>query len=280
MEIIRNIKSLNVFIADVKSQRKSIGFVPTMGALHQGHISLIELSASKNDCSIVSIFVNPTQFNNADDLKNYPRNETDDLQKLSKVSCDAVFIPEVAEMYPEKDTRIFDFEGLDTVMEGRFRPGHFNGVAQIVSKLFDFVRPDNAYFGRKDFQQFAIIAFMLKKYMPDSGINAVACDIIREDDGLAMSSRNALLLQEHRENAPIIYKTLKKYAQNFDSFSVEQIIKNVVDEINNTGNLKVEYFEIFDNDTLKPVEKINKNKTTGCIAVFAGKVRLIDNISF
>jgi len=280
MEIIRNKKSLNIFIDKVKSLGKSIGFVPTMGALHQGHLSLIEISAYQNDFTIVSVFVNPTQFNNPDDLKNYPRNEADDLQKLTKVNCDVVFIPEVAEMYPEKDTRTFDFEGLDTLMEGRYRPGHFNGVAQIVSKLFDFVRPDNAYFGKKDFQQFAVISFMLKKYMPHSGIKAFACEIIREVDGLAMSSRNVMLTEEHRKNAPVINRTLKKYAQDFDKLSVQQIQQYVINEINSTGNLEVEYFEIVDNETLKPVQKIIKDKTTGCIAVFAGKVRLIDNISF
>ncbi len=280
MNIVRTKASLLNLIMEIKNNNKSIGFVPTMGALHQGHISLIKCSSSQNDYTVASLFVNPTQFNNSSDLQKYPRTEESDLKKLKDSGCNIVFIPNVEEMYPEEDTRVFDFEGIDTVMEGKYRSGHFNGVAQIVSKLFDAVKPDNAYFGKKDFQQLAIISFMVKKYMPESGISIVACNIFREEDGLAMSSRNMLLTKEHRNSASIIYRTIKKYSENADNLKPSEIINSITTDINETGIFEVEYFDIVNNTSLMSVDTIKKGDTTGCIAVFAGDVRLIDNISF
>ncbi len=280
MEVFNTIQNIKSFVDKHKNNNKTVGFVPTMGALHQGHLSLIDKSIADTDITIASIFVNPTQFNNPDDLKNYPRNIDVDLKLLEKQGCHAVFIPSEQEMYPEKDTRIFDFDGLDLLMEGEHRPGHFNGVAQIVSKLFDVVNPHKAFFGQKDFQQVAIIRKMVEKL--NYNIDIVACNIIREPDGLAMSSRNLLLTPEHRRVAPIIYKTLLHSNNFFNTFtSVEELKDFVYSQINNTGLLNVEYFEIVDEKTLQPVKELKKRqKIVGSIAVWAGKVRLIDNIIY
>lgn len=270
-------------IADVvskyKSEGKSIGFVPTMGALHKGHVSLVNNSVNSNDITVVSIFVNPTQFNNPNDLKTYPRTVEEDLEKLKNAGCDIVFCPEVEEMYPEKDTREFDFGYIDKVMEGKNRPGHFNGVGQVVSKLFDIVKPHRAYFGMKDFQQVAVIKKLVKILKYD--IDIVACPIIREEDGLAMSSRNMLLTEEHRKNAPHIHCTLIKACKFAADKSVEELKDWVVNEINSNPYLEVEYFDIVDDTELKPVKDWNEdNVKVGCITVQAGNVRLIDNITF
>jgi len=280
MEVFNTIQNIKSFVDKHKNNNKTVGFVPTMGALHQGHLSLIDKSIADTDITIASIFVNPTQFNNPDDLKNYPRNIDVDLKLLEKQGCHAVFIPSEQEMYPEKDTRIFDFDGLDLLMEGEHRPGHFNGVAQIVSKLFDVVNPHKAFFGQKDFQQVAIIRKMVEKL--NYNIDIVACNIIREPDGLAMSSRNLLLTPEHRRVAPIIYKTLLHSNNFFNTFtSVEELKDFVYSQINNTGLLNVEYFEIVDEKTLQPVKELKKiQRMVGSIAVWAGKVRLIDNIIY
>ncbi len=266
-------------ISNYKKEGKSIGFVPTMGALHKGHLSLVNNSVSDNDITVVSIFVNPTQFNNPADLKSYPRMVNEDLEKLKTTNCDIVFCPEVEEIYPEKDTREFDFGYLDNVMEGKNRPGHFNGVGQVVSKLFDIIKPHRAYFGMKDFQQVAVIKKLIN--ILDFDIEIVACPIIREFDGLAMSSRNQLLTEEHRKNAPHIYNTLIKACKFAGEKSVHELKEWVINEINSNPYLEVEYFDIVDDTELKPVKDWNEESVkVGCITVQAGNVRLIDNITF
>ena len=261
-----------------RESRVSIGFVPTMGALHAGHISLVERCRRENGVAVASIFVNPTQFNDQSDLANYPRTIEEDLCKLSSVGCDFVFVPSVKEMYPEKDTRVFDFGMLDKVMEGAHRPGHFNGVAQIVSKLFDAVQPDRAYFGEKDFQQLAIIRRMVAAM--NLPVQIAGCPVVREADGLAMSSRNMRLTPEQRTNAPAIARALFAGKKKTGTMSLEELKKWVVDQIDGTPCLKTEYFEIVDRETLQPVSQYQGNALQGCIAVHAGTVRLIDNIEY
>ncbi len=263
----------------LKELRKggTVGLVPTMGALHQGHLSLVEKAVAQNHGVIVTIFVNPTQFNDAKDLNRYPRNLEADLKILEPTGCRIVFAPDTKEMYPEPDTRIFHFGALEEVMEGRHRPGHFNGVAQIVSKLFELVKPDRAYFGLKDFQQLAVIKKLTEKLQLP--VEIIPCPIIREENGLAMSSRNELLSPDGRKNAALIYKTLKEAKNLTGEKSVNELKKWVAESLNKNPWLEVEYFEIVDEDHLMPVksweEKTNK---VGCIAVFCEKIRLIDNI--
>ena len=279
MEIVTTRKDLRNKIDQWKNEGKVIGFVPTMGALHKGHLSLVKEARKHCDVVVVSIFVNPTQFNNPDDLKTYPRDLDKDVKMLEDLSVELIFSPTVKEMYPEEDTRQFDFGNLDKVMEGKYRPGHFNGVAQVVSKLFDQVTPDKAFFGEKDFQQLAIIRHLVKDLkMP---VDVVGCPIVREPDGLAMSSRNMLLTPEMRKNAPVIAETLSESLNFAPGKTVKETIDLVTEKINNTGELEVEYFEIVDGDTLQAVENWDdSNYIVGCIAVFAGKVRLIDNVTY
>jgi len=278
MQIVKFVAETQSIISKYKANGKRVGFVPTMGALHEGHLSLVKKSKMENDITVVSIFVNPTQFNNTKDLKTYPRILDKDLDLLSKYQPDLVFVPEVDEVYPEPDTRIFDFGKLEQVMEGKNRPGHFNGVAQVVSKLFDFITPDNAYFGQKDFQQVAVIKQMTNDLELD--INIVPCPIIREIDGLAMSSRNMLLSAEERKNAAKISETLFKACNLVPDFGVSQLKEWVVTEINNNAYLDVEYFEIVDDTSLQTIEKWeDSDSRIACITVQVGKVRLIDNIS-
>jgi len=277
MELYTTITSLQNALKEEHSKGHKIGFVPTMGALHQGHLSLVETAGSMCDIVVVSIFVNPTQFNDKNDLANYPRTLESDMKLLSTTRCEYIFSPAVEEVYPVPDTRKFNFGNLEAVMEGAFRPGHFNGVAQVVSRLFEIVLPDMAFFGRKDFQQMAIIREMVRQL--NVPIEIVPCDIIREKDGLAMSSRNKLLLPEYRNCVPLIYQTLRdaKYLVNLKT--VHEIKEYVVNQINATQLLRVEYFEIVDDTTLMSVESWSEAGTkVGCIAVYAGKVRLIDNI--
>ena len=257
----------------------SIGFVPTMGALHEGHLSLVDRAGAENDRVVVSIFVNPNQFNDPNDLKNYPRTLEADLALLDTHRCQYLFLPDVTEIYPEPDTRKFDFGTLETVMEGRFRQGHFNGVAQVVSRLFDIVHPLKAYFGQKDFQQYSIIKRMCT--LLGSPIIIVPCEIVRETDGLAMSSRNTLLTAEHRAVAPQIYRILQE-AKSESVFSTPEEVKSGVSEkIGKIALLRLEYFEIVDELTLQPVNSWEQKGTkVGCIAVYAGQVRLIDNLVF
>jgi pantoate--beta-alanine ligase len=279
MEVFHTRREINQRIASGKKEKKSIGLVPTMGALHGGHVSLLQLSKNQNDCTVASIFVNPTQFNNKEDLERYPRTPDADLQLLAKEGCDLVFVPGEKEMYPEPDLRVFSFGNLDKVMEGKYRPGHFNGVAQVVTKLFDIIMPDRAYFGQKDFQQLTII----RKLTADCRypVEIVACPIVRETDGLAMSSRNMRLSPEERQHAALIFKTLLRTQKTGTSIPPGRLKKAVVDTINKDPYLQVEYFEIVDGNTLQPINSWNvPGLKVGCIAVHAGKIRLIDNITF
>ena len=279
MKIFKTIGELQQSLEPDKAKGLSFGFVPTMGALHRGHLSLVERAARENQRVVVSIFVNPTQFNDSNDLANYPRTLDSDAQLLSSVSCDYIFAPSVTEIYPDSDTRKFDFGSLETVMEGHFRPGHFNGVAQVVSRLFDIVKPDRAYFGLKDFQQYSIIKNLRAKL--NLPVILVPCETIRETDGLALSSRNTLLTPEHRLVAPQIYRILKEARTEASNFSPDEVKARVIDKIDSLELLRAEYFEIVDETTLQPISDWNHNGTkVGCIAVFAGSVRLIDNIVF
>jgi pantoate--beta-alanine ligase len=277
MIVFDKIAAIKSEINKLLENNKSIGFVPTMGALHSGHISLTEYSKKQNDITIVSIFVNPTQFNNKQDLIKYPRNLEKDAAMCREAGVDIIFAPTGEEMYPEKDTRVFNFGKLEEVMEGKFRPGHFNGVAQIVSKLFDAVPAHKAYFGEKDFQQLAII----KKMVADLNykIEIVPCPIVREANGLAMSSRNERLTKDQREHAAIIFKSLKESVELVKVNDVETAKALTISKINEDQFLKVEYFEIVDYETLKSISDFNLNRPMqACVAVFAGEVRLIDNI--
>lgn len=258
---------------------KTIGLVPTMGALHEGHASLVKKCVAENDISIVSLFVNPTQFNNKEDLRLYPRTPEKDYELLEKLGVDYVFSPSVDEMYPEEDNRVFDFGQLDKVMEGEFRPGHFNGVAQIVSKLFTIIKPDNAYFGEKDFQQLAIVRDMVRQLLMP--VNVVGMPIIRESNGLAMSSRNQRLSAEQRKNASEIFKVLTESKSLKGEYSPSELTDYVTGSINNVPGLQLEYFQIVDGDNLQQVtEWSDSDYIVGCIAVFCGDVRLIDNIRY
>jgi pantoate--beta-alanine ligase len=263
-------------------QLSPVGFVPTMGALHEGHISLVKNAVRQCPVVVVSIFVNPTQFNDESDLKNYPRTPESDLLLLTTVlrENDLVFTPAVVEIYPEEDKREFHFGILDNVMEALHRPGHFNGVAQVVNRLFEIVKPDIAFFGQKDFQQLAVIKALVKQ--TGNKVKIIGNPIIRENDGLAMSSRNSLLDREFRKNATIIYKTISAAAQMILKSDIPEIKSFVKETINNVEGFKVEYFEIVDDTELMPLitkGKMKKNKRYfGCIAVQAGKIRLIDNI--
>lgn len=277
MEVIRKVTELKAAVELIR-QKGSIGFVPTMGALHKGHIALV--NKCKDECSsvIVSLFVNPTQFNDKSDLKNYPRTEIDDIKLLEKAGCDIAFIPSVEEIYPEKDTRQFEFGILESVMEGASRPGHFNGVAQVVSRLFDIVTPDKAYFGEKDFQQLAIIRNMVD--MLGYKIEVVGCPIIRDSDGLALSSRNALLSAEQRSVVPVIYMTLREAISRKQWCSVEELKAWVIEQINSNDMLEVDYFSIVDSKTLQDIVSWDDTcEKRGCIAVKVGTIRLIDNIN-
>jgi pantoate--beta-alanine ligase len=267
-----------------KSNLAPVGFVPTMGALHKGHLSLVEIAVNKCPVVIVSIFVNPTQFNDKNDLKNYPRTIDSDLALLGTVlrESDIVFTPDNKEIYPEEDTRKFHFGNLDNVMEALHRPGHFNGVGQVVSRLFDIVKPDIAVFGLKDFQQLAVIKELVKQ--TNSKVRIIPAPIIREKDGLAMSSRNSLLDPEIRKHATVIFKTLSTASAMIGKTDIPEIKSFVEKSINNAPGFNIEYFEIVDDTELIPVnrkEEIKRDKQYyGCIAVKAGKVRLIDNIKF
>lgn len=279
MELYTTITSLNNALKPERLKGLKIGFVPTMGALHEGHLSLVVKAGSLCDIVVVSIFVNPTQFNDKKDLVNYPRTLESDLKLLSTVRCEYVFSPSVEEIYPVPDTRKFEFGALETVMEGAFRPGHFNGVAQVVSRLFEIVQPEIAFFGRKDFQQLAVIKDLVRQL--NFPIEIIPCDIVRENDGLAMSSRNKLLSSEHRSCAPLIYQVLVEAKKISRDKTVEEVKEYVVSKINANQLFKVEYFEIVDDTTLMPIESWSQSGTkVGCIAVYAGKVRLIDNIIF
>lgn len=279
MKVIHTIEDLQAGLSVLKAQGKKVGLVPTMGALHAGHASLVKRSVNENEVTVVSVFVNPTQFNDKNDLVKYPRTLDADCKLLEACGATYAFAPSVEEMYPEPDTRQFSYAPLDTVMEGAFRPGHFNGVCQIVSKLFEEVKPHRAYFGEKDFQQLAIIREMVRQMQFD--LEIVGCPIVREEDGLALSSRNARLSAEERENALKISQTLFKSRTFAATHTVSETQKFVEDAIAAAPGLRLEYFEIVDGNTLQKVGNWDQTSyAVGCITVFCGDVRLIDNIKY
>ena len=279
MKVVHTIKGLQEELSALRQQGKSVGLVPIMGALHAGHASLVKRCVAENQVTVVSDFVNPTQFNDLNDLKKYPRTLDADCQLLDACGASFVFAPSVEEIYPEPDTRHFSYAPLDTVMEGAFRPGHFNGVCQIVSKLFDIVKPDRAYFGEKDFQQLAIIREMVKQMK--FPLEIVGCPIVREADGLALSSRNSRLNDEERKNALNISKTLFESRNFAASHSVAETKQFVEEAINQAPGLRLEYFELVDGRTLQSIQNWDDTDyAVGCITVFCGEVRLIDNIKY
>ena len=279
MEVINNIKQLRECLAQQRKKGRTIGLVPTMGALHEGHASLVRRSVEENDVTVVSVFLNPTQFNDPKDLERYPRTLEADCCLLEECGADIAFAPTVKEVYPEPDTRQFSYPPTDSVMEGAMRPGHFNGVCQIVSKLFMYVEPDRAYFGEKDYQQIAVIRRMVE----DLGfkLEIVPCPVVRQEDGLALSSRNTLLSAKERKTAANIYRIMKESRSL--GLTVQQTHDYVVDEINSIDGLEVQYFSIVDGDTLADVNSWDDAPSiVGCITVFCGKkpIRLIDHIRY
>lgn len=275
METITNSEELRRALGS--RNRSGIGFVPTMGALHAGHRSLVERARRECATVVVSVFVNPTQFNDKTDLKNYPRTPEADLRLLEEVGADYVFMPSVEEVYPESDTRTFDFGMIDKVMEGATRPGHFNGVAQVVSRLFDLVKPAKAYFGEKDFQQIAVIREMVRQLRIP--VEIIPCPIVRGEDGLALSSRNTLLDTDHRTAAPYIYKVLKAAVEKSHQTTPDQLAAWVTAQVESNPLLKVIYFQVVDAATMQQVRTWEESPAIqGCIAVQAGDIRLIDNI--
>ena len=278
MNIFTNKQELKSYLATQKEKNQSVGFVPTMGALHEGHLSLIKKAKKKNDIVVVSIFVNPTQFDNKEDLVKYPKTLENDTKLLESVSCNVLFFPSVEEIYAENVTsEKFDFDGLEHQMEGKFRDGHFDGVGTIVKTLFEIVEPKRAYFGQKDFQQLQIIKKMVNKNrLP---VKIKGCPIFREKDGLAMSSRNTRLTKEQRKIAPFIYKTLKKVRRKFGTENANTINEWVANQFKKQSLLDLEYFTIAEEKTLETIENKESNKKyRAFIAVYADKIRLIDNI--
>lgn len=279
MIVYRTRDDLTGHLNSVRKEKNSIGLVPTMGALHRGHTSLVEKATTENDVVVVSIFVNPTQFNDSIDLEHYPRTLDRDLDMLQNLETDLVFVPSVKEMYPEEDEQVFDLDPFDKMMEGKHRKGHFNGVAQIVSKLFLLIHPDRAYFGQKDFQQLVIVRRVTEILNLD--IQIVSCPIIREKDGLAMSSRNEMLTMEERKLAPFIYETLKLASEKKEDLSPSELKEWVSERFASQPELSLEYFEIVEDKEFKPVSDwltgVNK---VACLAVQLGSVRLIDNLKF
>ena len=279
MQVFHKIVELQNKLFEDRKNGKSVGLVPTMGALHEGHASLVKKSVKDNDVTVVSVFVNPTQFNDPKDLSSYPRDIEADCKLLEEVGADYVFTPSVEEMYPTPDTRHFEFPPISTVMEGAHRPGHFNGVCQVVSRLFYITRPDKAYFGEKDWQQIAVVKAMVRSL--NLNVKIVECPIIRDTDGLARSSRNALLSADEREIAPNIFKALKESIEYSKKHNINETHDYVVEKINSVNGLEVEYFEIVDGNTLQKVSDWNDSEyIVGCITVYCGKrpVRLIDHI--
>lgn len=275
MRIFKKKSELIKHLGIVRESGGSIGFVPTMGALHIGHVSLISEAKKENDFVVCSIFVNPNQFNDKTDLQNYPRTELSDCELLKANNCDAVFIPEVSEIYPEQDSRQFDFGELDKILEGKSRPGHFNGVAQVVSKLFEIVNPERAYFGLKDYQQVMVIKALVRNL--NLKVKIVPCEIFRERDGLAFSSRNTLLNSDERMIAAHVPALLVKAKQLIEEFSVERVSELIREEASQLP-LKLDYFEICEAETLKKAENSSPKPLIALIAVFVGRIRLIDNV--
>lgn len=281
MKVIRKADELRRWSAQERAAGRTIGFVPTMGALHDGHLSLVSKARGANDLVAVSVFVNPTQFNNPEDLRTYPRTEEADLAKLQAAGVDVAFVPTVEEMYPEPDTRQFALGPVAEVMEGKMRPGHFNGVAQVVSRLFGMVNPTRAYFGEKDFQQIAVIRKMVELEGGFNGLEIVDVPIKREADGLAMSSRNVRLSPEMRAKAPEIHRALTAGVEFARTHAVSETIGYVTGLVNGVDGLETEYFQIVDGPSCLPISDWSESaQPVGCITVYAGDVRLIDNIKF
>ena len=279
MNIYKTAEELRSFVTEERKQGHRIAFVPTMGALHEGHLSLVRRALKENDCCIVSVFVNPTQFNNPRDLETYPRTLDADSRLLASIGTTALFTPEVETIYPEPDTRVFHVGAVAEVMEGKYRPGHFNGVMQVVSRLFNLVQPYRAYFGEKDFQQIAVLRAMAREIK--SPVEIIACPIVREEDGLARSSRNTLLSEEGRAQAPNIYRILSESRAWSKELSPKAVIERATQLLDAIPTLRVEYFEIVDADTLQPITRWEDSpKPHGCITVYCGEVRLIDNIAY
>lgn len=281
MKVFSKIVDLQNQLFEDRKNGKEIGLVPTMGALHEGHASLVRRSVKENGITVVSVFVNPTQFNDKNDLKNYPRTLDADCQLLDACGADYVLAPSVEEMYPTPDTRQFEFPPVSTVMEGAHRPGHFNGVCQVVSRLFYIVKPNRAYFGEKDWQQIAVVKAMVKQL--GLKVQIVECDIVRDADGLARSSRNTLLAKDERAIAPAIYKTLKESISYAKTHTVGETHDFVVNTINAVDGLEVEYFSIVDGNTLQDIAVWDDTPyVVGCITVYCGKtpIRLIDHIKY
>lgn len=280
MEIIKTIVDLQAALIKLKEQNKSIGFVPTMGALHQGHIELVKQSVSENFISVVSIFVNPIQFNDKNDLLKYPRTlDADCKLLLKKTGNHFVFAPSVKEIYPAPIIRQLKFGYLETTMEGKSRPGHFNGVVQVVSRLFEIVQPNRAYFGKKDFQQLVIVRALVKQL--NLNIKIISHPIVRESNGLALSSRNVHLTSTQKKNAGIIFKTLSESRKEKPRLSIPILKQTVIDKINCISDFQVEYFDLVNGDTLQSIINWEDSKyIVGCIAVYVGKIRLIDNITY
>ncbi len=279
MEIISKVDELRKQVANLRAGGKSVGLVPTMGALHEGHQSLVERARRENDIVVVSVFLNPTQFNNKEDLRTYPRNAEADAALLESCGVDIAFMPTVEDIYPEPDTRVFNLGPVAEVMEGAKRPGHFNGVCQIVSKLFMIVEPTRAYFGEKDFQQIAVVRAMIKQL----GLNLeiVPCPCVREADGLAKSSRNVRLTPQTRKVAPNIYRVLRESIDFAQDHTVEQTLNWVTATLNAYPEMEVEYYSICDGITLQPVNDWEQSDyIVGCITVYCGDVREIDNITY
>lgn len=281
MQIIEKVSELLTYVEKCKQEGRKIGLVPTMGALHAGHLSLVKRCREENDVTIVSLFVNPTQFNNKEDLATYPRREKEDFAHLAEERVDIAFAPKVEEIYPDGagPEKNYSLGHAATVMEGEYRPGHFQGVAQIVDRLFRLCRPDRAYFGMKDFQQIIVIKNMVESEGLD--VQIVPCPIVRADDGLALSSRNQLLSPQERILAPEIHKVLAGSVEYAKTHSVEETRRHVMDILDTVDGFKVEYFSIVDGETLLPVEEWDEARCiVGCITVYVGKIRLIDNIEY
>ena len=280
MKVLRTVGELRQAMESHRNAGQTIGLVPTMGALHAGHLSLMERSCRDNDITVASIFVNPTQFNNATDLKTYPRTEEKDCALLEKAGVDYAFVPSVEEIYPEPDTRVFDLGAVAEVMEGAMRPGHFNGVAQIVSRLFSYVNPTRAYFGEKDFQQIAVIRRMAQ--LEGFDFEIIACPIVREADGLALSSRNVRLTPEQRKIAPAIHRTLARSLDMTRDKSVGEVKQWVKEEIDRQPFMTTEYYEIVNPLTMQPTDSwmTSDGPAVGCVTVYCGDVRLTDKITY
>lgn len=278
MIIVRNKAELLPILEKQRENGKIIGFVPTMGALHAGHISLIESSLKQSDFTVCSIFVNPTQFNDKADLERYPRMPEKDAAMLEKAGCHMLYMPEVMDIYPETDTRVFDFGHLDKVLEGAHRAGHFNGVGQVVSRLFDIVKPQKAFFGLKDYQQVAIIKKLCE--ILNYKIEIIACPILRESDGLAMSSRNMLLNEEERKAASLIPQLMQEAQTRLKNAEpIESVKQYVLEKLSHNPIYKPDYFDVCDANTLLPLNSlIIKGPSIILIACFVGKIRLIDNL--